>query len=34
MPSRSTHIDESAERLIVTTAKLEDRNPSQIMAAA
>jgi hypothetical protein len=34
MPSRSTHIDASTERLIVATAKLEDRNPSQIMAAA
>jgi hypothetical protein len=34
MPSRSTHIDESTEKLIVATAKLEDRNPSQIMAAA
>ena len=34
MPSRSTHIDDTTEKLIVATAKLEDRNPSQIMAAA
>ena len=34
MPSRSTHIDETIDKLIVATAKLEDRNPSQIMAAA
>ncbi|MBO9546721.1 hypothetical protein [Caulobacter sp.] len=34
MPSRSTHLDETTDTLIAKTAKLEDRNPSQIMAAA
>lgn len=34
MPSRSTHLDDNTDVLIVKTAKLEDRNPSQIMAAA
>ncbi len=34
MPSRSTHLDEPTDLLIAKTAKLEDRNPSQIMAAA
>jgi len=34
MPSRSTHLDEATDLLIAKTAKLEDRNPSQIMAAA
>ena len=34
MPSRSAHLDEDTDLLIAETAKLEDRNPSQIMAAA
>ena len=34
MPSRSTHLDVPTDLLIAKTAKLEDRNPSQIMAAA
>ena len=34
MPSRSTHLDDTTDLLIAKTAKLEDRNPSQIMAAA
>ena len=34
MPSRATHLDEDTDLLVAETAKLEDRNPSQIMAAA
>lgn len=34
MPSRSAHLDPPTDALIAETAKLEDRNPSQIMAAA
>jgi hypothetical protein len=34
MPSRSAHLDEDTDLLVAETAKLEDRNPSQIMAAA
>ena len=34
MPSRSAHLDQDTDLLIAETAKLEDRNPSQIMAAA
>lgn len=34
MPTRSAHLDDSTDHLIAATARLEDRNPSQIMAAA
>jgi len=34
MPSRSAHLVEDTDLLVAETAKLEDRNPSQIMAAA
>jgi hypothetical protein len=34
MPSRSAHLDEHTDLLVAETARLEDRNPSQIMAAA
>lgn len=34
MPSRSAHLDDDTDLRIATAAKLEDRNPSQIMAAA
>lgn len=34
MPTRSAHLDDSTDDRIAATARLEDRNPSQIMAAA
>lgn len=34
MASRSAHLDEHTDLLVAETAKLEDRSPSQIMAAA
>lgn len=34
MPSRSAHIDDATDRLVQSTAQIEDRTPSQITGAA